>query len=353
MRQLWNIIRYLIIYCLNLLMLFFLHGYFNLIILILLFLMPVISILSAKYALHRISVSFAGARENMHIQDPFFLKIVLDNPTVIPLVNVNIKLCTKNPFFALEGEHILNVPAYARQKNEIKYPLQNEYLGVLTMEVREIQVMDWLGFVKLHKKMKEKKEIVLLPFESFAVEPDLTALSNGMTELEESKKKGNDFSEVQDVREYQPGDKLQNIHWKLSAKKDALMVKERVSLSSSQLIVLVELFQDETMILNRILTAAYGMAHFLIKQQIPFSLRWWSDRDQDMKTMYVNHVAELDQWMETIYYESFYDDAKMGCMMLRPLLQEDTRFVVIGSADCNSGDVLLQYGGDVEGYICR
>lgn len=47
----------------------------------------------------------------------------------------------------------------------------------------------------------------------------MTAVSQGMNEAEESRKKGHDFSEVVDVREYQPGDKLQNIHWKLSAKK--------------------------------------------------------------------------------------------------------------------------------------
>ena len=41
----------------------------------------------------------------------------------------------------------------------------------------------------------------------------------------ESKKKGYDFSEVTGIREYIPGDKLQNIHWKLSAKKDILMVR--------------------------------------------------------------------------------------------------------------------------------
>ncbi len=353
MRQVWNIIKYMIIFCANLLMLFFLHGYFNLIIMIIMIIMPIASILTARLMLSRLHVSFAGAKENIHIEDPFVLKVVLDNPAWIPMLNVNLKLHVKNAFFRLEGEHVLNIPAYAGQRNEISYPLSSEYLGVLSIEAEQMQVLDWLGFVCWKRDISEKKEIVLLPFGSLEVEPDMAAVNNGMTELEESRKKGHDFSDVQDVREYRPGDKLQNIHWKLSAKKDALMVKERVSLSSSQLIVLVELFQNETMILNRILIAAYGMAHFLLQNQIPFTLQWWSTREEDMKRMPVDNQQDLDAWIESIYYEAYYETAELGCMMMRRLVQEDTRFMVIGSSGMTGGDVLLQYGGDVEGYICN
>ena len=353
MKQIWNIIKYLIIFCANLLMLFFLHAYFNLIILIIMLLLPVFSVIIARFVLRRMDISFAGARENMRIEDPFVLKVVLGNPTIFPILNVNVKLHTSNDFFELSGDHILNIPAYALKENDIVYPLKSEYLGVLKIEAADLQVTDWMGFFVFHKKVEAKKELVILPFATLQMEPDLTAVSGGMTELEESRKKGHDFSEVQDVREYQPGDKLQNIHWKLSAKKDMLMVKERVSMSSSQLIVLIELYQNEAMILNRILTAAYGISDFLIQNQIPFVLRWWSVRDQDMKLQYVDNRTELDAWMESIYYERFYKQADLGYMTMQRLVAEDTRFVVVGSVGTGSGNVLLQYGGDVEGYLCN
>ena len=40
---------------------------------------------------------------------------------------------------------------------------------------------------------------------------------------------GTDVSQIFDVREYRPGDRLQRIHWKLSAKSDGLLVRETVS----------------------------------------------------------------------------------------------------------------------------
>ncbi len=352
MRQAWNILKYLMIYCLNLFMLFFLHGYFNLLILIIMTVMPGISILAAHLTASRLTVSFAGVQENMHIEEPFTLKVILQNPTWIPMLNVNILLHVKNAFFKLEGRHILNVPAYAGRNNEITYPMTSEYLGVLSVEAEQLQVMDWLGFVTWKRNICGKKEILLLPFASIDVEPDMTAAASGMTELEESKKKGHDFSDVQDVREYRPGDKLQNIHWKLSAKKGDLMVKERVSLSSSQLIVVVELYQNEAMILNRILIAAYGVARVFLENQIPFSFRWWSVKQEDMKLMYIENQQDLDTWMETVYYEEYYDSAGQGYQMMKRLVHEDTRFMVISESTFSGGDVLFEYGGDVEGYIC-
>ena len=37
---------------------------------------------------------------------------------------------------------------------------------------------------------------------------------------------GNDSSEIFDVREFRDGDKIQSIHWKLSAKMQELVVRE-------------------------------------------------------------------------------------------------------------------------------
>ena len=39
-------------------------------------------------------------------------------------------------------------------------------------------------------------------------------------------RKGNDPSEIFDIREYVPGDDIRSIHWKLSSKTDTLILKE-------------------------------------------------------------------------------------------------------------------------------
>lgn len=351
MKRTWNIMKYLIIFGANLLMLFFLHAYFNLIILIFMLILPAVSVIAAKYATERLEVSFSGVKEDIGIENPFLIRIVVDNPAWFPLLNVNIKLQVGNLFMQQSDIHVLNVPAYAKKKQETQYMLKSDYIGILQVEVQQIQVMDWLGFAMFHKVCTAKRELVLLPEDCLQVEPDMTAVSVGMTEVEESRQKGNDFSEVQDVREYQPGDKLQNIHWKLSAKKDILMVKDRVSMSSSRLVVVVELYQDETMILNRIVTAAYGVAKTLLDSQIPYEIRWWSVRMQDMKCCVIENVNMLRSWIEELYYEEPYVQMDYARTVMQGTAQEVTRYMVVGCANADAGDIAFVYGDDVAGYI--
>ena len=50
---------------------------------------------------------------------------------------------------------------------------------------------------------------------------------------------GYDNSELFQVREYRPGDRIQNIHWKLTAKQEELMVKEHALPKACPVILLL------------------------------------------------------------------------------------------------------------------
>ena len=108
-------------------------------------------------------------------------------------------------------------------------------------------------------------------------EKSLNDISDGMSEVEETQKKGYDFSEVTDVREYIPGDKLMNIHWKLSAKRDVLMVKERESMSNEQMIIMVSL-EGNPQEVDRVVSLAYGLIKRLMAENVVVRMVWWNDK---------------------------------------------------------------------------
>lgn len=350
MKQVFSFLRYAVLYLLNLLMLLFLHSYFNFILLIVLTVLPFLSIGCALAALYFISASFEGTKERLTFGEPFLLKIVVRNNSVVPLLNVWMNLAVENAFFGITGKHSLNIPAFVKQDNPVKYELLSEYLGVVSVDATEITVMDWFGFVRFHKKISLHKEYVIVPGERISVEPDYAAVAYGMTEAEENPKKGFDFSEVTDVREYQPGDRLQNIHWKLSAKKDEIMVKERESLSSSRIMVLVEL-ESAGAVLNDILVAAYGIAHDFLEGQTSFTLSYWSIKEQDLKTCTVSSHYELCDWMEQVYYEQPYKEDGLGRQMMQQLFPQ-MRFLAVGKAGSMPGQAVFSYKHSVEGRIC-
>lgn len=352
MKQIFSFLRYGILFFGNLFLLLFLHSYFNFVLLIVLLVLPLLSVVCALAALHSLEIAFEGTKERLVLGDPFLLKISVKNNSIIPLLNVWLTLTMENAFFEVSAVHRLNIPAFMKQSNEIKYELFSEYLGVVSAHASQITVMDWFGFFCFHKKISLHKEYVIIADSRLPAEPDAVAMDAGMSEAEENPKKGYDFSEVTDVREYQPGDKLQNIHWKLSAKKDEIMVKERESLSSSRMLVFVELLQDENRVLNDILIAAYGMARYLLENQISFELKYWSIKAQELKSCSVLNLSELDDWMEQIYYETAYKETGLGIRMMQQLFPE-TGFLVIGKAGSMHGAVVFSYKQSVEGRICE
>lgn len=351
MKYAWHVIKYILVFIVNLLILLFVHSYLNLIILILMIVMPVVSVIMAHVSINSLSVKFGGADEPLTVDEPFLMTIILRNDSIIPNMNTDISISMENDLFNTSGEYTLCIPAYMKDRDTVDYQLSQSLAGVLHVSATEIHVTDWMGFVRLKRRCSAARDYVVYPSGSLDSEPDMSALSQGMDEAEESGKKGYDFFDVVDVREYIPGDKLQNIHWKLSAKKDILMVKERESMSSSQLIVLVELYNDQYHVLNDVLKAAYGLAEYLISQQIPCTYYYWSTAGEDMIQTAVDNIDDLREWMEKLFYEKSYNDSTYGISMLQRILDADRKILCITADGQMDGSEVFTYGQRVKGYI--
>ena len=122
-------------------------------------------------------------------------------------------------------------------------------------------------------------------------------------------KKGHDFSDVSDVREYIPGDKLMSIHWKLSAKRDILMVKDRVSMSDQQMVLLVELSGTDEEV-DDVLTLAYAVVKRLVEEQTYVKLMWWSEGRFEFESREIMSQENLKDAYTDLYYETIYADSE-------------------------------------------
>lgn len=352
MQYIWHIVKYILVFAVNLLIFLFVHSYFNFVIMILMLVLPAVSVICAFVVSGSLSVSFGGADDRCDVDAPFLVSVILDNRSILPNMNVELELTFENALFHTSGSHRLCIPAYVRSSDVVDYQLAQSFVGVLNVRTDRMYVTDWMGFVRIKKSCDASKDYVIYPKSNVRMEPDTTALSQGMTEAEETRKRGFDFSEVVDVREYRPGDKLQNIHWKLSVKKDILMVKDRESMSSSKLMVFVELLDDESHVLNDILKAAYGMGEFLIDSGIPVTYYYWSMNESDIVCMDIDGRDDLSEWLERIFYERAYSDYGYGLNMMQKSLDSDRRLLVVTRGSNPGGETAFVYG-QAEGYICE
>lgn len=308
MRQIRNVIRYLIVIIINVFIMYVFHSYINLLLLIGLLLFPVYSIYGVCRVKRELSLKLVLPKEPMEKETEFHLSFILHNPTWFPLINGTIKLTTENCFYEEKGVHYLNVPVRARRDTETVYPIVMDYCGRLAVKAEEIRLLDLLGIYETVIPVGEERECLVFPKGELRNQEAGQIYINGVSEAMESKEKGYDFSEISGIREYIPGDKLQNIHWKLSMKKEELMVKERISVSAMQLNVLVELANDEEMRLEAVLELADSITRSFVEQNLPFTVYYYSTNLGELKECFIGSRVEREQWMEMLLYDRSYSD---------------------------------------------
>ena len=160
-----------------------------------------------------------------------------------------------------------------------------------------------------------------MPQETGEASEQKSGFQMGMSELEESQAKGNDFAEITDVRE--------DIHWKLSAKKETLMVKERTSVAQSQVVLVLDLSGQRDTV-EEVLGLAYGLSKLFLKEYTPVRLLVWDALEYDFIEVLIQKREEIDtQFIYLLRRAVVTDNIELAKMVqsLRPQLQA---YAVIG-----------------------
>lgn len=311
MESIVRLVIYGILLLINGLMYYFLHSHFYFMLMVIMLVAPFLSILMAfilkKYvnvtvepAIRSSSSEFGKQNDRVY----FFVKIT--NPTFFVSLDTIVNLEIKNTFFKTNGKHRISMPVHMRKGGELELPIIPTLSGIVSISVDRIYIKDLMSFVRLKKKVSTSAETTVLPEIIGEYTYDRNALEQGALESEESSKKGNDFSDVQEIREYIPGDKLMSIHWKLSAKRDILMVKDRASMSDRQLVVLLELVKNSNEQLNMVLSSAYTLINQIVNDGTTIRLMYWSLSRYEYETSRIDYRSDLDEAFSKMFYEDTY-----------------------------------------------
>lgn len=299
MRKFKNIFEYVFLFCLNGLMLWYFRGYLNLLIaaaMILFLLFDIISVLILKRYL---SVSVVVPGEQMPKNITFVVRVNVRTDSVIPLANGVVRLQMGNVFMGETAEQDIEVPLKPLDVTGIELPLCSVCVGDVEIRTEKIVLTDFLGLFETERDAFAEDHVFIVPRGETEQEFSLNAFEKGMNEVEETQMKGSDFSDVSQIREYIPGDAIKNIHWKLSAKKDVWMVKERLQMSSQKLLVVLRLERSSEEAADRTIETLYSFGGFLITNHVPLTLCWWSDKFREIRQETAESSAE---WLDVMLH---------------------------------------------------
>lgn len=237
--------------------------------------LPVLSVAGAVYLCGRIVPELLIDRTKAAKTEEVLLELHLRNGTWWLALHCQMQISLSNTFLEHASTLTVQMPASIHRDSMLTLPFRAVELGRYTVSCGLLAVQDVMGFLSCQKEISLSKELSVLPGQNAGGPMDVTGFMAGAAERDESRQKGNDFAQVSDIREYMAGDRFRDIHWKLSARQDTLMVKERVSMAGSEMVLLLKLVKDPEQT-ERILEAAWHLGQSFMAQRLSVCLLCWN-----------------------------------------------------------------------------
>ncbi|MBR6485199.1 MAG: DUF58 domain-containing protein [Lachnospiraceae bacterium] len=221
---------------------FYLHTFFYFL-LALLICLPVISSNLTAYVFQKLKLSILFSPGACGRGGKCELKVNINNPTFLPVSCFEITVRSESLFYGGQSPVTHSLQLKAHDDNALCFPVSFDKYGVYSAEITGIKAFDYLHLFSMKRDVGLNTTLTVMP----ETEPKDTQLdvleTEGFDEFTDNDRRGSHSSNVTDIREYIPGDRLSRIHWKLTEKLDKLIVKENEATSSNEFTVLLELYQ--------------------------------------------------------------------------------------------------------------
>ena len=316
-----NLVGYITVFLFFLLCFYVFHSYFFLAGMFVLCVFAIGDVIILDGAYRNISVKLKGKRIDCYKNVITKIGVLIENNSCFFSHNIFLKISMENEFYQEKSEHIINLPAVARKTEITEFPMEFLSLGKMKIKLEEIRVCSLLGIWERKRALDEELLFYIFPKEMGDVREveKYEGIREHIEEKEEEgRKKGYDVAEMMGIREYIPGDRIRDIHWKLSGKKDELMVIERSNRSDIGETLLLELSdirgsqgasgQEEKRFLDDVLVTCFRFVSDTVNQGTPIELTWWNEKRQEMQSYEVQTKDRIREMFAKVLESSGYQE---------------------------------------------
>lgn len=191
--------------------------------------------------------------------------------------------------------------------------------GNLQIRLKRMRIYDPLGIFYITKKCTRSAGIKIMPvFETMPVEISRSTREFQAEADEYScERRGDDPSETYQVREYREGDPLRDIHWKLTAREDELMIRERAFPLGCVVLVWIDVPAKESSAegFSRMLRTAASLSMTLAEQKCIHMAAWYEEKNARVVKRRVDDARSVYEFIWRLMdLEPYRDEAgKEAC----------------------------------------
>lgn len=226
------------------------------------------------------------------IGKPVEVIIRTHNRGLFPGGRVRVFVRVKNPLKKKSQKQCYDLSGVPVGHHQHVFKVVPDEAGAYDIEILRIRLYSLFGLVSFSKKSKDRTSFCILPeMHSTSIRvKDSTRNFQGEADVYDDFRGGEDPSETFEIREYREKDKLQNIHWKLSAKADELMVKENSRPRACGVVLMVDLRREHRgedaaeVFLELVASVSFS----LLDQECPHFVAWLSRETLDVRRIRVD-----------------------------------------------------------------
>ncbi len=186
--------------------------------------LPLLSAAGLFLSFRELSLSLGG-EHSVSSGQPLKLTLTASRPGLGGEVRVRMEW-ENRVFGSSQSAEYLLAPGRGREQT-YGISLEMASCGVRIIRIREMVCYDLLGIFSRTRRLEEDFTCVVYPYEaSMYITQNRHREREQPGDIYDVRKSGTDVSEVFGLREYQEGDPLPSIHWKLSGKMRQLIVRE-------------------------------------------------------------------------------------------------------------------------------
>lgn len=148
--------------------------------------------------------------------------VIVQSSTRLPITRVRVMIqATEMPFqetldLRVHGAVTKNHPAH------LPFTCTPQHCGTLHVAISQLRTYDWLTLFSHRRTICEEASVVILPVLSLPEAKSEKTTAPGDKHMTPTKAPGEFFQ----IRDYRPGDRPRDVHWKLSCRTPDLMVRE-------------------------------------------------------------------------------------------------------------------------------
>lgn len=226
---------------------------------------------------------------------PVNVVLKMRNKSPLPAGRVEVQVVHKHAFHTKATKKWVDVHDITSGESKHVQKIVLQGAGRHEVQITKMRIHSLFGLVSMKRKCKDSCSVIIMPEVHAAGVRVSQGIRNfiGEADVYDEFRPGHDSGESFEIREYREKDRLQSIHWKLSAKNDELMVRENSMPKACAVILMLEL-QDKEPIKGikghrnknwAINADAYfelfaSVSFSLMDQKCPHFVAWYSEKEE-------------------------------------------------------------------------